>query len=658
MTMIRAAVMLLALVAPLRAATIFDGDPGDGGHAYAILPGVPLILPQPDGKFDPPIVTPSIVGDVDLVVRAADVGSVGPLMPAPVATPPTAVAGGVRVVAGSEVPFSVIAADAAGNPLGGTSLDGIPVIVAAWADLDGDGIVGPTAIGDEIGLQEAHFLVGRQVAVFSGGVAHGSVAVWKGAPASAGGLHVVLTALAWVGPFSPGFFEGNVPDGPGVATLLPFFPRLDPDRVVDGEGRGGPATPDGRIGIELEPAFDIPIADPVLGTPFALPTNGSSPTIDRAVVVGGTMSRAQLVMTAPATGYALDVEAPLRLGAGGELLVPRTSLSLVDDGEGGGAAVRVVPVDLLDQVTDPPVGATATLIAGPGLVVAEPDADGDPTRETVALSSAAGVTVTIDDAGGANDSGAASALTVLTGGVPTDALPVTLTTGPVVLPPDSPPVVLGAGLEGQPAAIGRRCATTRTLAAIVDAPPSAPPTVTADVSVAGTLAQTLTLQPGTRPAGLSLPAGPVYTAPLSLADPALGVLDVMVSATNANGTATPFAFSVPIVTVTPPSVGAPSVTSTVPTKNRRRVSVGLTAAVHDECGIRRVVVELAMPSRWRRVAKMRDDGRRGDAVARDGVFTGTVRVPAKLGTARLRVTARNTEKQTSSGPETAVVVGP
>src|SRR5262249_16791826 len=51
-----------------RAATIFDGDPVDPAtqRAYAILPGAPLILPQPDGKFNPPIVDPSIIGDVDL----------------------------------------------------------------------------------------------------------------------------------------------------------------------------------------------------------------------------------------------------------------------------------------------------------------------------------------------------------------------------------------------------------------------------------------------------------------------------------------------------------------------------------------------------------------------------------------------------------------
>ena len=262
----RVVALLALLLAAGRtpAATIFDGDPVDPvtGRAYAMLPGVPLILPQPDGKFDPPIVVPGTIGDVDLVVRAAATG-IGPAMPPPVASPPVAVAGGVHVAPGSEIPFTVIASTGGtgiGAPLGGTSLDGIPVVVAAFADLDGDGIVGPTAADgsadDARELQEAVFLVGRQVAVFSGGIATGSLAVWKGAPASAGGLTVVLTAMAYVGPFRPGFFEGVVPDGPGVATLLPFFPRLDPKRVIEGDGRGGAADPDERLGFELEPAFD------------------------------------------------------------------------------------------------------------------------------------------------------------------------------------------------------------------------------------------------------------------------------------------------------------------------------------------------------------------------------------------------------------------
>src|SRR5262249_28977165 len=287
----------------------------------------------------------------------------GPVMPPPVASPPVVIAGGLHVAAGSEIPFTVIASTGgpgAGVPLGGSSLDGIPVVVAAFADLDGDGVIGPTradgAADDEREAQEAESLVGRQVALFSGGVAEGTLAVWKGAPASAGGLTVVLTAMAYVGPFSPSFFAGNVPDGPGVATSLPMFPRLDPDRVIEGDGRGGPAAPDERLGFEWEPAFDGQEKHPVLGPLFALHTDGSNVTIDRAVVVSGAVSRARFLRPAELAGFSNGVEAPLHPGAGGTLLEPRSSISLADDGPGGGVAVPPVPRDRPANLAGPPPG--------------------------------------------------------------------------------------------------------------------------------------------------------------------------------------------------------------------------------------------------------------------------------------------------------------
>ena len=210
------------------------------------------------------------------------------------------------------------------------------------------------------------FLVGRQVAVFSGGVAEGSLAVWKGAPASAGGLTVILTAMAYVGPFSPGFFEGNVPDGPGVATSLPIFPRLDPDRVIEGNGRGGPADPDERLGFELEPAFDVPADDPVLGTLFALPTNGSNVTIDRAVVVGGAVSRARFLDPAGLTGYSSEIEAPLSRAP-----AARCSSRAADHARRRRAGRRRArssssPSTRLDNVTDPTPGTRGDAGGRPG----------------------------------------------------------------------------------------------------------------------------------------------------------------------------------------------------------------------------------------------------------------------------------------------------
>lgn len=420
---------------------IFTGDPIDPstGRAIEALPGAVFFLPQPDGRFHPPIVDLTRRGDVDLVVRARG-GFVGATMPPPVTIPPVGVAGGAGV-GGAEIPFTVIASDgsaggAGGRPLVGPEMDGLPVIVSAFADLDGDGVIGPTdadAGGTLDNGREAQelYVVGRQLAVFINGVAQGTLACWKGAPASAGGLSVVLTATAYVGFFDPAFMFGNVPDGPGVSTALPFFPDLNPLRVVEGRGAGGPAGPGVRFNVEIVPAFDPPVSDPVLGTPFALPTDGSSVTVDRAQSTGGPYSRARFVRPSELAEFPEDVEVPIYRGAGGQLFQELRSVNLADDGPGRGLkTVRLVPADLYDNITDPPAGTTVTLVVSPGLRIAAPDTDGSPTRETIVIDSAAGVDVVLDDLGRANDGPPSGILAVTEAGVPTEALAVTLT--PVV----------------------------------------------------------------------------------------------------------------------------------------------------------------------------------------------------------------------------------
>ena len=70
------------------------------------------------------------------------------MMPPPAASPPVAIAGGGHVADGNEVPFTVLVSDGSaglGVPLGGPEMNGIPVIVAAFADLDRDGFIGPTS---------------------------------------------------------------------------------------------------------------------------------------------------------------------------------------------------------------------------------------------------------------------------------------------------------------------------------------------------------------------------------------------------------------------------------------------------------------------------------------------------------------------------------
>src|SRR5262249_21217767 len=151
-----------------------------------------------------------------------------------------------------------------------------------------------------------------------------------------------------------------------------------------------PADPGERLGFEWEPAFDAQQEDPALVGLFSLRTDGSNVTTDRAVVVGGPVSRARFLRPAGLAGYSDEVQAALYRGAAGVLLEPVPPLSLADDGAGSGVAVQLVPVDALDNVTDPAPGTLATLVAGPGLIIAAPDTDGDPRRETVPLEAAGG----------------------------------------------------------------------------------------------------------------------------------------------------------------------------------------------------------------------------------------------------------------------------
>ena len=657
--------LVLALLANGNAASIFDGDPVDPGSGlpYPILPGVPLILPGPDGRFRPPVVVSETIGDVDLVIRSGSLG-IGPVMPPPVASPPLVVAGGVRVTSGGEVPFTVIASSGGlgvGVPLGGTSLDLIPVIVFAWADHDGDGVIGPTnddpdgAADNERELQEAEFPVGRQAAVFSGGVAQGSIAIQRGAPASAGGLTVVLTAVAYIGGYTNPAFP-DVPDGPPVGTMLPFFPKLGVGDVIDGCGCAGRAEPDVRLGVDLEPAFEVPVSVPPLGTPFALPVDGSSPTIDRATSVAGPVSRVRFVRPSIAAGFPPpdNGEVALYRGAGGALYEAQTSASLVDDGPGNRAALRLVPVDVLDNITDPSSPVAATLVAGPGIVIAAPDTDGDPTRETVSIGSAAGLLVELDDSGCANDSGTASTLTVMTGGFPTEVLALQLTAGAGTGCSVSP-VIKGATIVGQPPAIERGCTAPQTLVAVIDGPAV---TATATLKANGSPVAVVDLKATRAQGGGSLPPGPVYQGRFRLTDPPLGQLEIAVTATNSSGSTAPLTLSYPILDDVPPSVTNLTILPTsLPAGVRTPVTV--TAQVADGCGSSRVQAEIDRGSGFRRLARLTDKGRHGDAVAGDGIFTVQRRLSMKTpGTYPVRVLVRDSQRTITTTAPSPMTVTP
>ncbi|MEO8603070.1 MAG: right-handed parallel beta-helix repeat-containing protein [bacterium] len=336
---------------------VFDGDPIDATHGlpYEILPGKPLVQPGPDGALGTAddITTPAIVGDIDLVVRAGAV-SAGAIPTAALAggALPRAVAG-ARGAGGSEIAFTVFLSDGivsaetpAGRRLAAADMNGLPVIVAAFPDLDGDGIIGPTlqAAGSDALALELRELepVGRAAALFGNGVAQGSLAVRQGLAASRGGLRVALVAMALTGPLDPAFFDGAIPAGPAIATALPFLPQRDLARLV--RDRAVPAGPDTTLQQLIQFAA-VPPPDA-----YTLRLDGSEPSIDGAIIE----SQAAVRVGVRNGAAARDVDLPL------------DHLSLGTEGLASVARLWLVPVDRFDNPADPPPGFVVSVaVDGP-----------------------------------------------------------------------------------------------------------------------------------------------------------------------------------------------------------------------------------------------------------------------------------------------------
>ena len=239
MTRLLALLLIAAMPAAAAQLPVFAGDPIDPttGAPYIILPGVPLVNPGPDGRFGnrDDIIDPSIIGDVDLVVRTGGGYTGGPI-PAPhagVAAAPAVVAGGTATGSGTTVAFQGIVSD--GQP---------PFVTGNRADRPR--ARRPAAARHRVCRSRRRRLHrthrhgrrrrrrdrapgdprprGARRGVDRGGVASGSLALTVGAPASAGGLGIVVTAGAATGTTPFLYF-----DGPWIATLLPYMPPLDPE---------------------------------------------------------------------------------------------------------------------------------------------------------------------------------------------------------------------------------------------------------------------------------------------------------------------------------------------------------------------------------------------------------------------------------------------
>jgi hypothetical protein len=402
---------------PLLSMDVFDGLTW---NAAEIVPNAPWIRAGRDRELGTPDdeIRPDVRGDIDLVLRSGG-AAIGATIPAPVASgAPSSWPLGVAepFAEGTPIDFVVVPVDGhSGAPFGTPGAppywNGMPVLVLAFADLDGDGFIGVTNLdGSAVdhALEEAEWSpVARRFAFGAAGQAEGSLQIGVGGPASAP-ARIVLGAAAWAGAFDPKFLGGNVPRGPAVMTRLPFLPILDPTKVLEGGANGPPpAGPDSLVGVEIRVAHAPDPNDSRVGESFTLRLDGSDPTIDAGRVRAGAASRFGVVRQPDPLTY-LDLPArplrPARAPGGARIAVEVLTRALVaDDGGATRTAMRVVPLDRLGNVTDPAATTLVTLRTGGTVRIASPNSDGDPHAEIVTVSAAIGAAVELDDTGGALD---------------------------------------------------------------------------------------------------------------------------------------------------------------------------------------------------------------------------------------------------------------
>jgi len=383
-----------------------------------IVPGVPWLKPGPDGVFGTPDdESRAPIGDVDLIVRGGMSNFAGPF-------PETSPRRGAVLPAaltepfgeGQGIDFVVAASDGRepapyGTPTVSPSLDGAPILVAAFEDLDGDGFIGVTHLDGDSGdaaLEEAELIpVGRSLGIMTAGRASGHIAIEAGGPIGTR-ARIALTAAAWAGKFHADFFGGNIPDGPAVMTRIPFLPMTAPGVVLEGGANGpGPAQLGALIGAEIKPQFVPEPSSPLYGEAFTLPTDGSEPSTDIATARSGAFSAFGIARVPDPNAYRALPLRPLRLGL--DALghpSPREivhTLFVADDGGATSTVLSVVPLDRLGNITEAPSSSVVELRTQGTLRIVSPDTDGDPTREHVVVSDARGTQIVVDDAGVAFD---------------------------------------------------------------------------------------------------------------------------------------------------------------------------------------------------------------------------------------------------------------
>jgi hypothetical protein len=181
-------------------------------------------------------------------------------------------------------------------------------------------------------------------------------------------------------------------------------------------------------------------------------------------------------------------------------------------------------------------------------------------------------------------------------------------------------------------------------------------TASASLTLDGAALGTIVLRAGSAPAGTTLPPGPVYRGNVSLGALQPGTLAVTVNASNAGGSALPVTTSLPVVAQAAPTIGAVAgVPASVPLAPRLKITV--SAPVHDGCGVGSVTAYVDTGRGFRRAGKLTDRGRRGDAVAGDGIFTGRVAIKTTVpGTFPLHLVAKDRTRLVATGADVPVVV--
>lgn len=414
-------------------------DP-DTGRPAVIIPYAPWIQRGPDGVLgtDDDIVNAEVQGDVDLVVRSGHL-SVADKIPEPSAAGDALHVGVAEPFSeGVPIPFTVIPSDGtveapAGDPAAPPYLEGLPVLVVAFADLDGDGYVGVTLLdGDatDAAIEQAELIpVGRRYAIAADGAAREQIGVTIGGPGAAP-ARIALTASAFAGPFDEDYYRGMIPDGPAIMTRLPFLPYTEP-LVTVRQGLFGlkRADPNGRIAIEVQMARQPDPTDARIGEAFTLRLDGSDSTIDAALVRSGAASHVGVVRVPDPVGYVPLAARPLKPGVHEDgrpaIFEILPLLGVPDDGAGSPTRVRLVMLDRLDNITDPPKSTVLRLRTRGHVAIVEPDEDGDPFEEYVQLDHAHGVEVALDDLGGVYDDVGSDRLVIHAQGRPT-SIPLVL----------------------------------------------------------------------------------------------------------------------------------------------------------------------------------------------------------------------------------------